>query len=207
MNIEIKELKRKDHKKAILFAVTGMHFNWYLDNQFLLNLFGRYFWFQEITRATQVLAAYEGERLAGVLLAEMNGEKKEHKSYWISLYLKLFDAVLKFFYKGSAGLYEETMEEMLEEYLKENSPDGKIIFLAADPDSQNKGIGTELLSAFEQREPGKKIYLQTNDACTYQFYEHRGFKRACEREVVLDLWNKRVRLKCFIYTKTTGLYK
>jgi len=207
MNIEIKELKRKDHKKAILFAVTGMHFNWYLDNQFLLNLFGRYFWFQEITRATQVLAAYEGERLAGVLLAEMNGEKKKHKSYWKSLYLKVFDAVLEFFYKGSAGRYEETMEEMLEEYLKENSPDGKIIFLAADPDSQNKGIGTELLSAFEQGEPGKKIYLQTNDACTYQFYEHRGFKRACEREVVLDLWNKQVRLKCFIYTKTTGLYK
>ena len=33
-----------------------MHFEWYLDNKVLLNLYGRYFWYQEMERATQVTA-------------------------------------------------------------------------------------------------------------------------------------------------------
>jgi len=204
MKVEIRELKRKDYKKAIQFAISGMHFNWYLDSKLLLNLYGRYFWYSEITRATHVLAGYAGERLAGVLLAEMDGEKKKYKSFFMFLYVKVFDIILDIFCKKSAGLYDETMKEMISEYKKMNSPDGKIIFLAADPDALNKGIGTALLAAFEQQEPGKKIYLQTNNACTYQFYEHRGFERARERDIVLDIRNRRIQLKCFIYAKTTG---
>ena len=34
MNIEIKSLRKKDYKKAIQFAVKGMHFDWYLDSPF-----------------------------------------------------------------------------------------------------------------------------------------------------------------------------
>ena len=34
MEIEITELKRKDYKKAIQFAIKGMHFDWYLDSNF-----------------------------------------------------------------------------------------------------------------------------------------------------------------------------
>ena len=57
-----------------------MHFEWYLDNPFLLQLYGRYFWYLELSRATQVIAAYAGEELAGVLLAELEGEPKKYRS-------------------------------------------------------------------------------------------------------------------------------
>ena len=43
LKIEIKDIRKKDHKKAIQFAIKGMHFDWYLDNKFLLNAYGRYF--------------------------------------------------------------------------------------------------------------------------------------------------------------------
>ena len=79
MEIEITELKRKDYKKAIQFAIKGMHFDWYLDSNFLLQAYGRYFWYLEMNRATQILAAYADGKFVGVLLAEIYGEEKKHR--------------------------------------------------------------------------------------------------------------------------------
>ena len=100
MQIEIKELKKQDYNKAISFAIKGMHFDWYLDNKLLLHLYGRYFWYLEMSRATQVIAVYAGNMLAGVLLAEIKGETKHHRSIWKSLYVKAFDVLQNTFYKG-----------------------------------------------------------------------------------------------------------
>lgn len=36
MKLEIRELDKRDYKKAIQFAVTGMHFDWYMDSKLLL---------------------------------------------------------------------------------------------------------------------------------------------------------------------------
>lgn len=201
MKIEIKELKKSDYRKAIQFAVTGMHFDWYLDNHFLLYLYGMYFWYLELTRATQVFAAYVDDKFVGVLLAEMYGEERVYKSFWKTMYIKVFDFLQKTFYKGGAGLYDETTKAMLGTYLKEHSPDGELIFLAADPDCHIKGVGSRLLAELELKEEGKRIYLYTDNACTYQFYEHRGFQRDCETEIVLDMGKKQVPLICFIYSK------
>lgn len=205
MNIEIKDIRKKDYKKAIQFAVKGMHFDWYLNNKFLLNAYGRYFWYLEINRATQILAAYADGEFVGVLLAEMNGEEKKQQSLLQKIYVKFVDVILKSFFKGGAGLYEETTKEQLAHYLKSNTPDGEIIFLAADPDCKIKGIGTALLNALEKKEKGKTLFLYTDDACTYQFYEHRGFKRMEEKEVVLVMPKGKVSLTCFVYSKAIEL--
>ncbi|MBO1679221.1 GNAT family N-acetyltransferase [Bittarella massiliensis (ex Durand et al. 2017)] len=201
MKIEIKDIRKKDYKKAIQFAIKGMHFDWYLTNQFLLNAYGRYFWHLEINRATQVLAAYADGEFVGVLLAEMKGEEKTHQSFLQKIYVKLVDGIQKSFFKGGAGLYEDTTKEQLAHYLKSNTPDGEIIFLAADPDCKIKGIGTALLNVLGKKERGKTLYLYTDDACTYQFYEHRGFKRVEEKEVILEMPKGKVPLKCFVYSK------
>ena len=202
MKIEIKDIRNKDYKKAIQFAIKGMHFDWYLNNKFLLNAYGRYFWYLEINRATQILAAYIDGEFVGVLLAEIKGEEKKQQNFLQKIYIKLVDVIQKSFFKGGAGLYEDTTKEQLAHYLKSNTPDGEIIFLAADPDCKIRGIGTALLNALEEKERGKTLYLHTDDACTYQFYERRGFKRVEEKEVVLEMPKGKVPLKCFVYSKT-----
>lgn len=201
MDIVLRELRRKDYNKAIQFAITGMHFDWYLDSSFVLNLYGRYFWYLEMTRATQVIAAYKGDELAGVLLAEIKGEKKQHRSFWKFLYVKLFDFIQKTFFQSNVGTYDTANKEMYEQYTKTYMPDGEIIFLAANPEIKVKGIGSMLLREFERREKGKLVYLYTDNACTYQFYEHRGFERACEKDVVIKIDDKEVPLKCLLYSK------
>ena len=57
------------------------------------------------------------------------------------------------------GVYDAANKEMLAQYLKNNNPDGEIIFLTADPETKMKGIGRKLLSELERRESGKKLYL------------------------------------------------
>ena len=90
--------------------------------------------------------------------------------------------------------------------MESHTPDGEIIFLAADPDCGIKGIGTALLNALEKKEKGKTVYLYTDNACTYQFYEHRGFERVGEKEIVLEMPKGKVPLKCFIYSKKIPLH-
>lgn len=201
MEIEIRGLQKKDYNKAVGFAIRGMHFDWYMDSKFLLGLYGRYFWYTEINRATQIIAAYAGDTLAGVLLADMKDGKRKYHSFWKTWYVRIFEFLQQAFFKDSSGMYDETNREMFAEYAKLNKPDGEIVFLAANPDVKIKGIGTLLLSELEKREKGKMVYLYTDNACSYQFYEHRGFQKAVERKILLDFGEKKVPLVCLLYSK------
>ncbi len=196
-------LDKKDYKKATDFAISGMHFGLYFDSKFLTNAYGKYFLYSEMNQATQIIAAYYGDILAGLLISRVNGEERCFHSFWQKLYVSAVEFIQKIFFKDSAGEYDEACRQMFEEYKKTYAPDGEIIFLASDPESEIRGIGTALLAEYERREPDKLIYLFTDDQCTYQFYEHRGFERVCEKDIVLGL-KDRIRLKCMLYSKKTG---
>ena len=201
MNIKILDIKKQDYRKAIQFAIKGMHFDWYLDSKFLLQAYGRYFWYLEMNRATHIFAAYVDSKFVGVLLAEIYGKKKIHRVWTERLYVKFVDLIQRLFFKGGAGLYDDTVKAQLAHYLQTNKPDGEIIFLAADPEAKIKGVGSALLNALEEKIQGKTLYLHTDDACTYQFYEHRGFQRVEEQDIVLEMPKGSIPLKCFIYSK------
>lgn len=199
--MEIRDLQKKDHKKAIQFAIKGMHFEWYTNSKILLNAYGRYFWYSELNRATRVYAAYEGEQFVGVLLAEVYGEQPQCRMRHERLYVRIVDRLMNLFSKDGAGLYESTVAEQHEHYLTTHKPDGEILFLAVDLNAGIKGVGSALLKAFEGTMKGKTFYLNTDDVCTYQFYEHRGFQRVEERDIVLKMTKGDVPLKCLVYSK------
>lgn len=201
INLEIRDLDSADYEKAIQFAITGMHFDWYLNSRFLLKAYGRYFWYQKINCATEIIAAYAEGEFVGVLLAEIYGKKKTHQVWHEKVFVRFVDIIQNVFFKGGAGLYEDTVKEQFAHYRSNNKPDGEIIFLAADPAAKNRGIGSALLSELEKRIPGKTVYLHTDDACTYQFYERKGFDRVEDRSIILDLPKGKVPLRCFIYSK------
>lgn len=200
MDIQFRTLQRKDYKKAIQFAVDGMHFGIYFDHNFMAYLYGKYFLYSEMLQATQAIAAYHREELAGLLISRVKGEKPCFHSPAKALYVKTVELIQRLFFRSSAGEYDTACREMLAEYRASHSPDGEIIFLAADPGCAIKGIGTRLLKEYEKREPGRLIYLYTDDQCTYQFYEHRGFQKMCERDIVLSLKDC-ISLKCMLYSK------
>ena len=192
--IEIKEVCKQDYKKAQKFAIQGMHLDWYMDSKVILDLYAKYFWYMELNRATKVYGAYADDIFVGVLLAEIKNEPKRYYSVSKAIYVKIFDWLQHLVAGKGVEEYDEANKDMYKSFCQKNKPDGEIIFLAADPDCKIKGVGTALLSAFEKDESGKLIYLYTDNACTYQFYEHRGFERSEERQVVLDLDKRQVPL-------------
>ena len=200
--IEVRKIRKQDYKKAQQFAIDGMHLNWYLDKGFILDLYSKYFWHMELNRATKVYGAYADDKFVGVLLADVKGEEKLYRSFWRTLFVRIFDSLQHIAAGEGVGAYDKANREMFSSFCQTNTPDGEIVFLAADPHCKIKGVGTALLSAFEANEKGKLIYLYTDNACTYQFYEHRGFTRSQERDIVIDLKNKCVPLKCLLYSKT-----
>ncbi len=199
--IEIREIRKQDYKKAQQFAIKGMHLNWYIKNKILLNLYAKYFWYLELNRATKVYGAYVDDEFVGVLLADMQNETKKYSSKLSSVYVRIIDGLQHIVAQDGVDSYDEANQKMYNSFCKEYIPDGEIIFLAANPNGKIKGIGTALLSVFEKEEQGKLVYLYTDSACTYQFYEHRGFKRSKEQKIILNLGKKKIPLTCMFYTK------
>lgn len=172
-----------------------------MDNKLILQLYGRYFFYLELERSTQVIAAYMGDQLVGVLLAEMKNETKKFQSSWRKSYISIFEFLMSVVVKDGPDIYNDTNKEMLKDYTETVTPDGEICFLAADPTIQGKGIGSLLLEELSQREKDKLVYLYTDSNCSYHFYDRKGFDRAKEKEITMDLGSNKVRLTCFLYSK------
>lgn len=201
MSIEIRPLRKKDHEKILKYAAEGMGVRNYTDKPDEINLYSKYFWYMELSRSTQLIAAYEGDEPVGVLLADMKGEKKAYTSVRAKIFIKTAELLMAVMFRGGANTYSETNESMLSEFIKDNHPDGEMGFLAVEPGHNGKGIGTILLNELAEREKGKQIYLFTDSGCTYQFYDKRGFTKEAERDIVLNLHEKKIPLKCFLYSK------
>lgn len=199
--MKLEKYKSRIIKRLQKFAIQGMHLNWYMDNETILSLYSKYFWHMELNRATRAYGAYANDYFVGVLLADMKGEKKRYHSFWRTVFVKAFDILQNFVAGEGVGAYHTANKEMFASFRKKQEPDGEIVFLAADPECKVKGVGTALLSAFEAEETGKLVYLYTDNACTYQFYEHRGFTRSEAKDVVIHLKGKKVPLQCLLYSK------
>lgn len=80
--LTIRPLNPSDYQEAIQFAIEGMQFDQYLTNRWARQIYGRYFFYEALNQATQVIAAYYNTQLVGLLLARINGEKPVHQSRW-----------------------------------------------------------------------------------------------------------------------------
>ena len=81
-DIQIRDLDPRDEPKAISFAIEGMHLHWFVKSRRFERAYGRYFWDLERAKATDILAAYDGDRFLGVLLASMKGKPALPYPWW-----------------------------------------------------------------------------------------------------------------------------
>lgn len=204
MAIEFREIARSDEALAMRFAALGMNFDRFTSGGLDMRLYARHFWYFEKNRATQCIAAYEGKRLLGVLLARMEGEPERYASRWRRLYVRLGDMVMRLIPGFSQQPYLDANEYLMDIWGRGGEADGELSFLAADPEHPMPGVGTALLAELERHEPGKLIYLYTDDACAYQFYEHRGFTREAQTSIEVGIPGHQQTLRCFLYSKRLG---
>lgn len=201
MQIEFKPMAKADYNKAIDFAIKGMNFDRYTEQRWMQKMYGKYFWNSELSNSSMLLAAYDGDRFVGALLADIKGQPKLKASLGSRIFVKAFELLMGLMARKDVDEYDQANQEMLAEYKKQGgSIDGEIKFLAADPSLKGQGIGSQLMAEFERRAKGKTIYLYTDSNCTYQFYDHRGFKRVGQRQ--LDFGKDF--FECYLYAKVCG---
>lgn len=206
MDFEIRDIRPEDERLAMHFAAKGMHLYRYAEEGLALRAYVRSFWYEEKDKATDCIAAYVDGRLAGVLLASMDGRPRPYATPLRRLYVGAVNGLTRLL-SGGEDAYDQANRLMLAQWRCHERPDGEIGFLAADPNHHIRGTGTALLAELERRYPGKLVYLYTDDACTWQFYEHRGFARVGEREVALDLPGRTepAPMTCMLYAKRLRL--
>lgn len=110
-------------------------------------------------------------------------------------YVKIFDFLQNLFVKNGVAPYDEANRGMLVEYCKHNSPDGEIIFLAANPNTRQKELAVCAARIRRTRKRQKSIFIYRQ--CLYiPVLEHRGFELAQEKDITLKIGNKEVALRC-----------
>lgn len=194
----LKSLASRDHKKAIDFAIEGMNFAEYISGRFIRQLYGRYFFYQELESATRVYAAYEGDRLLGVLMLKMKSDSKQQSNFWRRAYVRFFNWLMGLF-GGGTDSYSAANSAMYRDYVKHEHPDGELNFFAVDPTSQGKGVGSFLLTEASKGLGGKEIYLYTDSFCAYQFYDHREFERVAQKPITVEVRSRKVDMTVFLY--------
>ncbi len=202
--LELRTIRRRDFRKIYRMTAKGMHFEWYTDSRFFQHLYARYFFSMELNRATRVYAAYANGRFVGALLADMLGEAPCSPCTLRQCFVWVLERLQTFVAGKGGDEYDAANRRLLAGFCEHHRPDGEITFLAADPDCGVKGVGTFLLEALEKDESGKLVYLYTDDACNYGFYEHRGFALMESEKILLDFRDRQVPLKCMLYAKRLG---
>lgn len=196
-----KPIGRHELSNAQRFAESGMHFSRYAGTGPALHLYGRDVVYEALLESTETHAVYDGEKLVGYLFARFEGDPKIKLPRWFSLYHRLFTAVMNLSGMGEADkAYDEANEQMLQKLVYQ--PDGEITLFAVDPDYAGHGIGTILLDSLAAKHKGKQIYLYTDDSCSYQFYEHRGFALTGKQKIELSGTPMEGQLTCMLFTKT-----
>jgi GNAT superfamily N-acetyltransferase len=142
-----------------------------------------------------------GDKLVGILLADMNNEPEIFKSIKYKLFTGIIGFIINSFYKNASNTYDKANATMLEYFKSEYNPDGEINFFAVDPDMNGRGIGTLLLNELEKQEKGKLVYLYTDSGSIYQFYIHRGFNESSKTDIKLEINKKEIDLTCYLFSK------
>ena len=99
MNVELKQIRKKDFGDAIRFAIEGLHFSDYATKKTELFLYSRYFWYDMILKATDAVGAYIDDKLVGVILADIKGKPRLIKSWYYKLFVKIADVIINFGFK------------------------------------------------------------------------------------------------------------
>lgn len=79
---------------------------------------------------------------------------------------------------------------------------GELAFFAIAEKCRGKGIGRKLFQALVDEMKACSIsafYLFTDTSCNYQFYEHMGLTRRCEKKWEMDINGKKEEMTFFLY--------
>lgn len=97
---------------------------------------------------------------------------------------------------GVNGIDKELLKECNKKF------DGEAVFFAVSAECRGCGVGKSLFNSFVEYMKDKKadnFFLFTDTSCNYKFYEHQNLVRRGQKEMQIELGNKKENMQFFIY--------
>ncbi|WP_148409676.1 GNAT family N-acetyltransferase [Murimonas intestini] len=98
------------------------------------------------------------------------------------------------------GCVSSIDEELLKSCRKNYQ--GEVAFFAINSQYRGKGIGKKLfhsLLSYMRSEHIQQFFLFTDTSCNYQFYEHQGMTRGCQKEHSFQIADQKCKMTFFLY--------
>lgn len=138
-----------------------------------------------LANQTYTRAAFQGDRLVGLIMGKDAGKHRTPAGYA----LKLAAAVVRLFLSAEGrkvmklfGGFRRIDVELLQESGMEYQ--GEISFFAVAEESRGSGIGKLLFQhalGYMKRQGIERFFLFTDTSCNYGFYEHQGLCRRVKK--------------------------
>lgn len=151
-------------------------------------------------RATWSQVAVVDGAAAGIVLARAGDADADHRERWRAAFDESLAAARSICLQAAEGMeaYLEVEERIDARLLAESgcAPGFELVLFAVGEATRGLGVGKRLLNdaeAYLKAVGAPGYYLFTDTSCTWQFYEHRGLRRAArfvsdpaERDVLCD---------------------
>lgn len=114
----------------------------------------------------------------------------------ISLFLSKEGRKVSKIFESVNGIDKQLLEESGIEYPAE------LALFAVNSSCRGKGVGKQLFQSaldYMKEQELNKFYLFTDTSCNFEFYEHQGMNRRCEKEHIFNINGKTAKMNFFIY--------
>lgn len=178
-----KKLKNEDIEKIIEYTIKGMNFDKYFKTHKDTQDYGRFYVYREMEHSSDYLALYNDDRFLGVLFYNVLKDSKlqlnnRQRQFFDNYYKKALKE-----YPNDFLTYPNAIDEMK---IKNNlsSYDLEMTLFVVDQTRTHEGIGSFIYDKFACMFKDKKVYVFTDENCSYGFYENKGFTKIDEKYLV-----------------------
>nr|WP_317282468.1 GNAT family N-acetyltransferase [uncultured Sellimonas sp.] len=205
-NILYRPIEKRDYETIKDIICHAFFLDQYMEDKRLLEAVKSQYLYNCLLEATYTCVAEKNGTIVGVIMG--NAKKDYHMFYHIPYLTKLFWYMLKLFWhakkqKDQAAGYQRLQKIYHQFYNRHKGEfDGVLTLFAVNADCRGLGIGKNLMKrcmTYLKRKQVHRIYLYTDTTCTYEVYEHWGFKRLEEAPLQMKRLGKAFHMDIFLY--------
>lgn len=198
-----RKLEKYDYYEVqnIISNAFGLHK--YVSNEKVFEKVKKMYLYSCLAEQKFNMVAMRGGQVVGVIMGSSKNDKFKISNIVNTFTLLYYIVSIWFSSKSKSSGYNEVYkayDELISDM--KSDFDGVLTLFAVKEDARGLGIGKELLSklnSYYKQNNTNKIYLYTDDTCSYGFYDYMGFSRLKEKQINVIRNNKKAELNIYLY--------
>lgn len=182
--IRYRPVEKKDYAEIGEIINQSFHLFHYVSDRKTLEAFKLQYIYSCLSEATYTCVAEQNGKVLGVVMGQAQADYNSFTH--LPFLLKALDYSIKMRFYGRKHKDEtkgyQALHQIYSDFSKKHQGefDGVLTLFAVNEACRGHNIGGRLLSGlfdYFKSQNTKRIYLYTDDTCSYGFYEHKGFQQ------------------------------